>query len=319
MIVGNFNPLPGEHPYSWLSRQYYLTGYPSPNSFLKHLGISCIDLMAQAVFENGITRIFCDSQMPLLSKELLWRNTAYPLWFLSDPHINVCNTKDGIQTSKFNECQHMNERLLLAFSQSWHACPTCIMHDVKKYGIPYWHNKHQLPSVVTCYKHNQILVKPKDNVKNLKDLILPNAIKSWEPIIEKPSTIIIKWSEACIKLFEALVRDRQLAYTLRYKIDQLTHVNSHYKIKKIKWCTQETPFFEQALGPSLLHHLFKGYSLYSGGRKPQILASVLAPHHKVSAIRNPIYWIAIAYWLKDKLPEIRAVFDHDSNCQLSTI
>jgi hypothetical protein len=318
MILGNFHPLPGEHPYSWLSRQYYLTGYPSPNSFLKHLGISCMDLMAQAVFENGITKIFRDPQKPLLSTEFLWSNTAYPLWLLSEPDISLQNTISGIEASKLNEHQHMNERLLLAFSQSWHACPTCIIHDVKNYGIPYWHNKHQLPSVVTCYKHHQILVKPKGNVKNLKDLILPNIIKSWEPVIEKPNTVIIKWSEACIKLFEALIRDRQLAYTLRSKIDQLTYVNSHYRIQKIKWCTQNTHLFEKALGPSLLHHLFKGYSIYSDRRKPQILASVLASNHKENIVRNPVYWIAIAYWLRDKLPEIRAVFDHDSNCQLST-
>jgi len=275
--------------------------------------------MAQAVFEKGIIGVFSDTKVPLLSKEFLWSNTAFPLWLLSEPDLNVCKTVGGLQTSNLDEFQHMNERLILAFSQNWHACSKCIIQDTKKFGIPYWHNKHQLPSVVTCYIHNQILIKPEDNFKNLKSLILPTAIETWVPIIENPDTAILAWSDACIRFFEKLVENKQLAQKLRYKIDQLTNVNSRYRTKKIEWCTKNTQLFEQALGRPLLNHLFNEYSLYSYGRNPQILATVLAPLHESSLVRNPIYWIAIAYWLKDKLPKVRAVFDHDSNCQLSTI
>lgn len=42
-----------------------------------------------------------------------------------------------------------------------HFCPTCAREDAMKYGVPYWHCKHQIPGVYACSCHHcQLLSRP---------------------------------------------------------------------------------------------------------------------------------------------------------------
>jgi hypothetical protein len=42
-------------------------------------------------------------------------------------------------------------------------CSLCVQSDIATYGAPYWHRAHQLPGIISCYKH-QINLVPHDEL-----------------------------------------------------------------------------------------------------------------------------------------------------------
>lgn len=45
-------------------------------------------------------------------------------------------------------------------------CPICVHEDREKYGETYWHRKHQIRNMQTCYKHGCVLVSSEVSVKS---------------------------------------------------------------------------------------------------------------------------------------------------------
>lgn len=43
----------------------------------------------------------------------------------------------------------------LRSNKSWRWCNDCVKEDREKFGVSYWHVEHQLPTSLTCSKHNQ--------------------------------------------------------------------------------------------------------------------------------------------------------------------
>lgn len=315
MISNQFPLLPDEHIYSWIARLYRLSGYPSRSYFLKKYDGDFNDLYANAAFESAAFSIVRNSGTAAKQQNIFWNNTAFPLWLISIPDQASYRFNNQFNLSELSDISHMNEQLLLGFSRNWHACSSCIKEDEEKYGMSYWHTEHQLPSVITCQKHNKILLKPTDGLKNLSDLTLPFLINSWEPIINRPAGSITQWNNFILKVHQLSREDKFFSSRLRSQINDKIKIKSKYRKKRIDWCDEHTLSFETALGRSLLKHLFRTYSVINKSGKPRVLASFLAPHGMVMPLRNPVYWLALAYWLKAELPILDKVFDDELSCQ----
>lgn len=54
-------------------------------------------------------------------------------------------------------------------------CPLCLKEDIKTYGESYWHLKHQIPLVTTCYKHEcRLIAKHFSNAHGRYNFWYPN-------------------------------------------------------------------------------------------------------------------------------------------------
>tara|TARA_R110002167_G_C12686466_1_gene651972 strand:+ start:2227 stop:3177 length:951 start_codon:yes stop_codon:yes gene_type:complete len=315
MISNQFTPLPDEHIYSWTARLFRLSGYPSVSSFLKRYNGSFKNLNANYAFESAAFSIIKNSESAEKKQKLLWKNTIFPVSLISIPNQASYSLNNHFNFSELSDITHMNEQLLFGFSRNWHACSSCMTEDEEKYGMSYWHVEHQLPSVISCQKHNRILLKPTDGLKNLSTLTLPFLINSWVPIIDKPASSILEWNNFILKVHQLSIEDKLFISRLRCQINDKIKIESKYRNKRIDWCDEHTLSFETALGKSLLKHLFRAYSVNSKSGKPRILASFLAPQNNGLLLRNPVYWLALAYWLKTELPQLDKVFNYELSSQ----
>jgi hypothetical protein len=45
---------------------------------------------------------------------------------------------------------------VLNFGDKWRWCKQCVIEDEMQVGQPYWHAQHQIPSVLSCYRHRDV-------------------------------------------------------------------------------------------------------------------------------------------------------------------
>ncbi|KZN29034.1 hypothetical protein N480_09710 [Pseudoalteromonas luteoviolacea S2607] len=291
MIVSLNNPFSGEHIYSWLIRAYKLSGYAEFLYFQKKLLFQDRFLHPNKLFSKSIEALVnqhCDRS------KVLSNNTVAPLWQLSVG--SLLNDKDPT----LDAFSHMNEQQLFSFDTSWHSCKKCRQEDLTEFGVSYWHTQHQIPSAFMCYKHNTIIEKAHDPVKNLYTELLPSDIKGWVPVIKFPSEELKTWQSFVFKVFAHCI-DKQKEL-LKIQKDIIEHLNlNQQRASKIKViCTDLIPKFEVGLGQELLEYLFRDYARYTRRGRPNILAAMFVDSTFISG-RNPVYWLALFYWLRHEL------------------
>lgn len=292
MIVSNFKPFPEEHLYSWLVRLYKLSGSAGFLIFQKSLGFQDRFLHSNILFSEASEALVLrlNDRVRTLSE-----HTISPLWQLS---VGSLLSEECPPLGAFS---HMNEQLLFGFDTSWHSCKKCRKEDLEQYGTSYWHVQHQLPSVFECYLHQSILELSNDPVKNLFICQLPHDIESWCPVIESPSTELLRWQSFLFEVHKMSKFKSVELKNLQQKITEVLKLNEIRASKRKIICQEWTPHFEASLGDELIQFLFRDYSRLKKRSKTNILTSMFANIHQLHGERNPIYWLALAYWLKEEL------------------
>ena len=70
-------------------------------------------------------------------------------------------------SSNINECQIAGVNCQICQQDYLRFCPSCIKEDTLTYGESYWHRLHQVPGVIFCPVHNEILLDSKVFVRSV--------------------------------------------------------------------------------------------------------------------------------------------------------
>jgi hypothetical protein len=292
MIVSLFKPFPEEHLYSWLVRLYKLSGSADFLSFQKALGFQERFLSSNILFSEASDAL----ALRLRDRNnALFEHTSALLWQVS------VGSLVGEAFSRLDSFNHMNEQLLFSFDTSWHSCKRCREEDLEQYGTTYWHVQHQLPSIFECYKHQSILEFANEPVKNLFTCELPHDIEAWCPLIISPSGELHRWQSFLFGISELSKHKSVELINLQQKITKVLFLNEIRASKRRAICQKLNPHFVATLGDELIQFLFRDYSRPKQRSNTNILTSMFAKTHKIQGERNPIFWVALAYWLKDEL------------------
>ena len=296
MIAQQFSLLNDEHLYSWLIRQYWLSGYLSFQSFQSSVGLSERFLKPQKVLDESLSN--CLALVAEMFDNSLYKHTTFPLWQVALPNVVSLDEREYNQLCSYS---HMNEQQLFGFDTSWQSCSKCREEDYSEFGITYWHVQHQLPSVFKCLKHKITLERAEEPLQNLyNNATLPQHVKIWHPTITAPSVGLHDWQSFLLTLYKRFTEDSSFPMKLRTEIENkllFVDLNMANRMRKYQ---ELNLLFESSIGEELLTYLFRKTDKVKY-RKVNVLVNLFTTEHQVRGIRSPIYWCAVAYWLRDEL------------------
>ncbi|GIC75623.1 TniQ family protein [Moritella sp. F3] len=292
MNLALFRAFPNEHLFSLLLRLYKLSGYGDFITFQKNVGIQDRFLHANKVFSSTAEKLITHLED---RDETIKAHSVVPLWQMSVGQII------DVEDTRLQLFNHMNEQQLFGFDTSWHSCKKCRQDDLVTYGTSYWHAKHQLPSVFECYKHHCTLDKGVEPVKNLFTEILPHQVVAWNPVLSRISGDLKCWQSFVWKIDAISHNQPSTVADIKHRLIELLGLNIQSLPKRKAICELHNPHFESALGPVLIKYIFRDYTRSTQRGKTNILSSMFANIHKAQGVRNPIYWVALAYWQRAKL------------------
>lgn len=160
-MVAQFpTPYPDELLYSVFARYKVRAGIISPKVVMRDLfsrksATAIIDLPCgiDAVLENIIT------PHDFTAQELIFGHTLYPYYRLGAFGEKI---EQVFRTMRGNKGGDIHTTLgimasTIPVSNGLKYCPVCFKEDKLKYGEAYWHRIHQVPGVLICPYHGQIL------------------------------------------------------------------------------------------------------------------------------------------------------------------
>lgn len=286
-------PLENEHIYSWHLRMYQRSGCSSLKDYQYNLGIDERFLHANTVFRASMQPL--TQLLAVTGITDFHKHTNANIWQLS-----VGERFDN-PFRESGKLLHMNEQLLFGFDSSWHSCPICRAEDLEAHGTTYWHALHQLPSVVCCYKHDTLLERAEEPVKNLYNGKLPHDVGTWKSLVTKVEHDIEQWQQFFQKVHAMSLEQPDFISLLKLRITTLLGLDIENRSAKAVICNNLNPEFESALGPVLLRHLFRDYTRPSKRGNTNILRSMFSNPNPPSGQRNPVYWLSLAYWMRAEL------------------
>lgn len=138
--------------YSWVSRWVYDSPYPSIGGLLKNL-LGTRNKQLDSTFPSYVTALANASGID--AEQLINQHTIVPYFshfcdealfqtVLTDIYAGNTQTtysRMSITAGRTNDSKTLN------------YCPQCLVNDIEKFGIAYWHVKHQLPGVSACVEH----------------------------------------------------------------------------------------------------------------------------------------------------------------------
>ena len=150
--------LPNEHLISGLVRWFNHTGL---NEFRRTCSpyfqnISTLSPMAAwRPLYSEIAQIYRHTLSPqqLLSQHSLL-NYYYPFFLteeraIADEQLLLNHLDIKIQPGLQKHLRHAHH---------WRWCSQCVSDDVSQFGGPYWHTYHQIPTMLHCYRHGEVLL-----------------------------------------------------------------------------------------------------------------------------------------------------------------
>lgn len=83
-------------------------------------------------------------------------------------------------------------------------CPLCVQEDREKYGETFWHRKHQIRNMQTCYKHKCMLKSSNVSAKSEQCYTFCSAEHYTKEITHKPANQELqRFSEFMAKIFDS--------------------------------------------------------------------------------------------------------------------
>ncbi|NRA15578.1 MAG: TniQ family protein [Oceanospirillaceae bacterium] len=146
-------PFEGEHIHSVLARFHVLEGKTDFNKTIREFLPTDKLLNNKKVWRKNFEIIWSKYQGILARDQLVNEHTSfsYDSKFLPEDVVTkvFLGSIDGsIWYSGLKN---------LYYSDVWRWCPDCVDEDVAKYGMRFWHVIHQVPSIISCSKHELLL------------------------------------------------------------------------------------------------------------------------------------------------------------------
>lgn len=290
-----------EHIYSGLVRFRYLSGqmflsdkrFFELNSLPNHWLRSQVPLCSNV--KSIVDKITSDKERRF---QLRLQHTPLAPWLLSYPgnaepaDIELSGLRNNLEENPFN------------IDRRWKLCPKCVTENRKQYGVAFWHSMHQLPGALICHLHS-IPLHSHDELRYLHFYLPHHWLNNSEPLLLETNWQH-HWQTFIFKLTKAIQRDLCVVNQLKGEISE--HLNIGRDIKHT-----HRPVFNELFsqmkeeeGEEFLAGLFTAYARQIQ-KPPNILWVTLTPFSRHAGLRHPLYWLSILFWLREKLPTMRAI------------
>lgn len=275
---------PDEHLWSVASRSIKWSGFDNSSIFIDKFGIDRSHIKPSKGDCHNIAKLAKFKEFDQLQKS----GSSFLLW-----HLNFDNTERANNELSCTQYQQARESQLIVCNE-WKFCPSCVRENRTMYGTAYWHNKHNLPFVTHCTKHNMPLTHVA-NLKNLDSLIMPNRLTGDYIQPQLYGEEFLQWSSFVEGIFNLLVRNPSAATNLRQKVWSKLYPVPNKIHKRRSYFNNLLSKLEATVPISILKHCFQFYS--NAKRKK---SNILFTTYKRDGIqiRNPVYMLIILYWIE---------------------
>ncbi len=293
-----FKRFPNEHVVSTLIRKRIQLAFPSNSSLLNYISLSCsypkpFDLCSQ-VFETA--QRIADGN----DRDVLFDGSTWAIWRLSEP--------DEILLEAIEEKRNANLRQgELAFKRDWQFCLDCVQEDKLNVGVSYWHTDHQLPGITHCMKHGCPLHTAPE-MKSFEKLVLPQYVDLAKSQQHPFSSELYDWSCFVAKIFDSLKRDETIGGQLVDRLKRILAFESNKEAQVTQSCMKYMDQLETEVSEDVLGYLFKYYTRENAKRRLNLIRSALLTENTVT-VRNPVYFLILIYWLRNKTELLEVIDD----------
>lgn len=299
MRLPNFYP--DEHIYSALVRARYLSGqmFVSDKRFFELNELPYHWLRSQtplcANLKPFLQRFNADSEERFY---LRLEHTPLAPWLLSypeNPHpseIEESGLRNNMEENPF------------CIDRRWKFCPKCIAEDKAKYGVTYWHTLHQSLGTLTCYIHDTPLYSH-DDLRYLNFTLPHHWLNKSQPLAMEQHWQSA-WQVFIYSLTNAIQHDINVVDKLKAEIFENLNIGPGIKRSHRAYFNELFQQMRQDIGEDCLSGLFSAYAR-GISRPPNILWITLTPFSQNTGLRHPLYWLSILFWLREKLPTMRAL------------
>lgn len=131
-------------------------------------------------------------------------------------------------------------------------CPLCVQEDRQLYGETYWHRKHQIRNMKSCYKHKCLLVCSEISAKSEHCFSLSSAeecVKDIKPVMA--DNHIQKFSEYMANVFDSVIdfeKDVPISAILHYGLYDTEYISKKHTTKYTKKLTEDLQAFYGKMG-----------------------------------------------------------------------
>jgi|GEM_PF-5823123 hypothetical protein len=306
MIPFYFAVLPGEHIYSWFARCFWLSGKLRREEYLRQKKVSYTDLRPNEPLSQAMALV-CKTAVQFNPKlDLPMCATPMPIWALSMEPTTFLSFLKRYRGNIVSDDLHMREFDMLAGTQEWKACKTCIAEDIEKFGCSMWHTKHQLSGCLNCYKHAARLVTPEKRMSSMGALQLPHQINRWQYASGADSKLSQEFSEFYSRIFDMSIEDAACLSDLKYKFWKLLGIESRSVSQKQLACVDLETQLADTLGIPFLANMFTYYSEGKNSHNCGVLAGLTKIEAKGYRVRNPIFWVTALFWKRRELHLVKS-------------
>ena len=290
--------MPDEHIYSALVRARFVNAemHISERSFFAMHSLPFHWIRSQTpLCSNLNTVIDLMASSPDVQFSLRLEHTPFAPWLLSLPA--------GMCASELTSSGHRNnlEETPYAVDKRWKFCPDCAREERQRLGFSYWHAGHQLLGARMCPTH-QVALHSHNELRYL-NFTLPY---HWlgKSVALNCTDWQSEWQAFIYSLSARIQTAPSFAQTL------VTEVKRHLKLDRDIKRSDKTYFdklsaeIQNELGEACLSGLFTSYAA-DKPRKVNIPWVTLSGYSQAKGIRHPLYWLAILFWLRHRLPVLR--------------
>jgi hypothetical protein len=221
---------------------------------------------------------------------LLLNHTNARLWSLSQEFTSDLEVLNGLMPRANLESSN------LAFSTNWKLCFLCADEERTKFGYCFWHRSHQLPSITHCLKHQEPLYTH-DSLKKIDRLVLPDSHRLIAQKYDPQHPDLLNWSKFIGDLEQLLAIGKINPDNLREQARASLALPASAKCKDRASYQSLTEQMYLSIGEHVKKHLFKE----NNGKYPNVLWQLYSGKHFRRSLINPVYWLVVFYWLREKL------------------
>ena len=133
-------------------------------------------------------------------------------------------------------------------------CPLCVQEDRELYGETYWHRKHQIRNMLTCYKHKCMLESSDISAKSEHCFSLSSAeeyVKDIKPVMADNQ--IQRFSEYMADIFDSAIdfeKDVPISAILHYGLVGTKYLSKTCTTKYTKRLSEDLQAFYTDMGLS---------------------------------------------------------------------
>jgi hypothetical protein len=223
-------------------------------------------------------------------------HTSLPIWSLSqssEHYHSMRNDNTGAMTGRKSRviCQ-----------SSWKYCDQCVDEDFNKFGHSIWHVKHQLLGITHCVEHRTRLVENKMAVTDLRYANLPQCHEPTSESIPENEDLL-EWSQFVYNALQTLAKDPTVGFRAQERVKTLLQIPpiTKQQDKDLEIFNSLHRQFEQDTSFAVLNHLFSMTTKHRS-HKVNPLKLTMGFKDRLTTVADPIYWLAILFWLKNECP-----------------